>query len=208
MNIIDISWPITPQMTTYKNEALIQFTPSHTIEQHGVAKTLITLDSHTGTHIDAPSHFVKTGKTTTDIDLDAISGPCVVLDLSHVTTAITVADLELYDLEECEIILFKTNNSKKSYDAPFDPAFVSLDASAADYCAQLGLHAIGFDYLGIERNQPTHATHTILFDAQITIIEGLRLAHVAEGEYFFICLPLAVNGLDGAPARAILVEGL
>lgn len=209
MNIIDISWPISPAMTTYKNESQITFMPVKVINRDGVSKTAFTLDTHTGTHIDAPAHFMKDGATIDKVEIESVMGPAMVIDLSSVDGAITDAHLEAYDLDECEIVLIKTKNSNRTADASFDPEYTYLDASAAAYLAEeTDIVAVGFDYLGIERNQPSHETHTILFEAQITIIEGLRLGAVKEGEYFFVCLPLALQGLDGAPARAILVEGL
>lgn len=209
MNIIDISWPISPAMTTYKQETKVQFNTLKTLAIDGSQKTQIILDTHTGTHVDMPAHLIKDGATSEKVELESLFGPCVVVDLSSVDGAITAAHLEEYDFEECDVVLIKTKNSNAFPDAPFNPAFVYLDASAAEFFAEMtDVQAVGFDYLGIERNQPNHETHTMLFNAGITVIEGLRLRTVAEGEYFFVCLPLAVQGLDGAPARAILVEGL
>jgi arylformamidase len=209
MHIIDISWPISGTMTAYKNEKTVAFTPLKKLETDGARKTQITLDTHTGTHVDTPAHFIKDGATSDATDLETLAGPCVVIDLSRISSAITAADLEEYDLEECDILLIKTKNSALATDAPFDVEFVYLDASAATYLAEMtDVQTVGFDYLGIERNQPKHDTHQALFEADITIVEGLRLAAAAEGEYFFVCLPLALKDLDGAPARAILVQGL
>jgi arylformamidase len=208
MKIIDISWPITPTMTAYKNTTAVTFTALHTFEKDGVRKTLMTLDSHTGTHVDAPSHFLAHGKTTEGVPLEQLIGNCVVIDMTFVEEAITADDLEEYDLEGCDIILFKTRNSAHAATEQFNNSFVYLDASAAVYLAELGVHAVGIDYLGIERNNPNHETHRILMEAGIAIIEGLRLADAQEDAYFFVCLPLAVVGLDGAPARAILVSDL
>jgi arylformamidase len=208
MKIVDISWPISPTMTTYKNEGAVQLSPIKTIAQDGVAKTTITLDSHTGTHVDTQAHFIKNGKNSTNLDLESLMGPCVVLDLSHITDVITADDLEAYDLQESDIVLIKTKNSTAPSDAPFNAHFIYLDVSAAQYLAEVEITALGFDYLGIERNQPQHPTHRLLFDADITIVEGLRLANIAEGEYFFVCLPLAIMQIDAVPARAVLIEGL
>jgi arylformamidase len=208
MKIIDISWPITPTMTAYKDTTSVTFTELHTFEKDGVRKTLMTLDSHTGTHVDAPSHFLAQGKTSEAVPLEQLIGNCVVIDMTFVEEAITADDLEEYDLEGCDIILFKTRNSAHAVTAPFNTSFVYLDASAATYLAELGVQAVGIDYLGIERNNPNHETHRILMDAGVAIIEGLRLADAQEDAYFFVCLPLAVVGLDGAPARAILVSDL
>jgi arylformamidase len=208
MHIIDISWPITPQMTAYKNESSVQYTAIRTLEKDNVRKTGITLDSHTGTHVDAPAHFLSNGATSEQIKLDRIIGNCVVIDMTHIQDTITAEDIEEYDLAGCDIILFKTTNSESHPAEKFDAEFICLDASAAMLLAELGIQAVGIDYLGIERNNPNHDVHRILWDANIAIIEGLRLDHVEEDAYFFVCLPLSVVGLDGAPARAILVADL
>ena len=208
MNIIDISWPITQDMTAYKDEKVVQFDAIRTFEKDNVRKTKITLDTHTGTHIDAPSHFLKDGIPTNRIELEQCVGQAIVIDMSHIESLITADDLEEYDLDDCDIVLFKTRNSQLNSTAPFNSNFVYLDESAAQALAEMGINAVGFDYLGIERNQPTHNTHIILLQGGVAVIEGLRLGHVQEGEYFFVCLPLALQGLDGAPARAILVDDL
>jgi arylformamidase len=208
MKIIDISWPITADMTAYKDEKSVQYTTLRTLEKDGVRKTLITLDSQTGTHVDAPAHFVAKGMTTDAFALEKLVGNCVVLDMSSIEESITADDLEDYDLEGVDIVLFKTQNSERSNTESFNKSFVYLDASAAVLLAELGISAVGIDYLGIERNSAQHEVHHILFQAEIAIIEGLRLSHVEEDAYFFVCLPLAVVGLDGAPARAILVDDL
>ena len=81
-----------------------------------------------------------------------------------------------------------------------------MTASGAEHLADLGVKAVGIDYLGIERNQPDHATHTTLLENEVAIIEGLRLEHVEPGVYFLCCFPLAVQGLESAPARAVLMQ--
>jgi arylformamidase len=208
MNIIDISWPITPAMTAYKDQKVVQFNQTHTLEKEGVRKTTITFDSHTGTHVDAPSHFLAQGTSSEAVSLEQLIGNAAVLDMTFVEEAITAQDLEGYELKDYDIVLLKTRNSERTSTEAFDQSFVYLDSSAALYLAEIGVHAVGFDYIGIERNSQTHETHHILFKAGIAIIEGLRLEHVQEDSYFFICLPLAVVGIDGAPARAILVSEL
>lgn len=204
MKVIDISWPISAEMTAYKDRKVVQLDAIKAFEKDGVRESIITIGSHTGTHIDAPSHFLKDGKTIDKIVLEKFIGECSVLDLSDVVDAITADHLSMYEIAPDDIILLKTMNSDYQPTDPFLKDFVYLDASGAQYLADQGVRAVGVDYLGIERNQPEHDTHTLLLQEEIPIIEGLRLAHVQEGYYSFICLPLAVQGIDGAPARAIL----
>lgn len=206
MNIIDISWPISPSMTTYKNSKIIEFMQLKQFENDHVRDSNITMNAHTGTHVDAPSHFTQDGVTIDQISLMSLIGPCRVLDLRAVPDAIMPENLEPYHIQAGERLLFKTKNSLLRSNEPFDSTFVYLHHTAATYLALKKIVCVGIDYLGIERNQPQHNTHTILFDASITIIEGIRLGHVEPGNYDLYCLPLAIQGNEAAPARAILMK--
>lgn len=205
MNILDISWPITTGMTQYKDVKRVAIEtvskPSSNITEH-----LVSLHTHTGTHIDAPLHFIMDGISSDKIPLTHFVGPCRVLDLTHVETCITQQVLSAYTFIEDEIILFKTKNSALAVDASFNYNFVYLDASGAQFLVEQKIKTIGIDYLGIERNQPHHETHTLLLKNNIPIIEGLRLKQVQAGNYILLCLPLDIIGLDAAPARAVLLH--
>ena len=205
MKIYDISWPISNDTTEYKNKKTVAFEQLKDFDKDGVRESKICLGTHTGTHIDAPAHFLKDGKTVDEISLDRLIGRSQVLDLTTVIEKITADDLEKFELHEGEIILLKTANSAQSITDPFQTNFIYLDASGARYLADKKVKAVGIDYLGIERGDPEHTTHTTLMHADIVIIEGLRLSHVQAGEYFFVCLPLDLIGLEAAPARAILM---
>ena len=204
--IIDISWPITPDMTSYKNSKPVTFTELKLFSRDQVRDSAIFMNTHTGTHVDAPSHFCETGKPIESVQLTTLVGPCKVFDMIQCSEKIMVQELEPLAIAQGDIILFKTQNSSLPVTALFDPFFMYLDVSGAQFLADKKIKAVGIDYLGIERNQSNHNTHTILFENNVTIIEGLRLGHVAPGAYFFCCLPLAVHGLEAAPARAILIE--
>ncbi len=206
MKIIDISWPITEKITQYKDRKDVHFTDKRIFEKEQVRSTIITLGSHTGTHIDAPSHFIQDGDTVETFPLEKLIGRCVVIDCTHVKNAITTDDIKSVKLLENAIVLFKTKNSALSPTAPFEYNFIYLDQSAAEYLAQQKVKAVGIDYLGIERNQPGHETHKALLQMGIPIIEGLRLQYVKPGEYELFCLPIAIQGLEAAPARAILLK--
>lgn len=208
MKIIDISWPITTATTGYKDKKLVNITDVKNFNNDGVRETTVTISSHTGTHVDAPSHFLKDGKTIDQIHLDRLIGQAVVLDLTNVTDTITREHLLAHDavINSDDIILLKTANSMTQATGPFTPHFIYLHVSAARYLAEKKIKAVGIDYLGIERSQPNHETHVTLFHHDVVIIEGLRLGHVRPGRYEFYCLPLNVIGVEAAPARAILLE--
>lgn len=206
MKIVDISWPISPSMTAYKDKSVVQFEPQQTYEKHGVRQAIVQLGTHTGTHVDAPGHFLADGITIDKQSLSALVGKCQLIDMTHVKECITVSDLTACCLQPESIVLFKTKNSFSKPNDLFDPSFVFLDSAAAMYLVNKKIKAVGIDYLGIERGDPAHRTHTILMNASVSIVEGLRLVDVQAGSYFFVCLPLCLTGLDGAPARAILIN--
>lgn len=208
MKIFDISWPISTDITAYKDRKTVEFRPIKIFEADGVRESLITFGAHTGTHIDAPSHFQKEGKTIDQLDLSHVIGKCKVFDMSAVTDGITQDHLENLDIQAHDIILFKTSNSANQATDKFTPHFIFLEISGAQYLVQRNVKAVGIDYLGIERGQAGHLTHNLLFKHTIVIIEGLRLGAITQGSYFLCCLPLAMVGLEAAPARAVLIEGI
>ncbi len=208
MKIYDISWPISSATTGYKDKKIINFESTKSFDKDGSRETKITLSSHSGTHVDAPSHFLRDGKTIDQIDFSSIIGACKVFDMTAVSDGITSDHLENLNIQPHDIILFKTINSANQPTDTFTPHFIYLSASGAEYLVERKIRAVGIDYLGIERSQPDHPTHTLLFKHDITIIEGLRLDAVKQGSYFLCCLPLYTIGLEAAPARAVLIEGL
>jgi arylformamidase len=206
MKIYDISWPISQATTEYKNKGTIQLATVKGFDVDGVRDSIITLGTHTGTHVDAPSHFLRDGKSIDMISLDRVMGRAKVIDLMTVHESISGDDLARYEINEGDIILLRTANSALGVNDPFTSHFIYLDASGARYLAEKRIKAVAIDYLGIERGDPEHTTHTTLMKADVVIIEGVRLSHVPAGDYFMICLPLAIIGLEAAPARAILMS--
>lgn len=208
MNIIDISWPITNNMTTYKDKKPITITRTKTFPTDGINESTITFDAHTGTHVDAPAHILPQGHTIDRCAPDALIGPCIVLDATEVTEKITNAHLEKFRDLKNQIVLLKTKNSTLSPTEKFNHNFVYLEKTGAQYLAAQNVKAVGFDYLGIERDQLGHDTYRTLLEKNILIIEGLRLAHVDPGNYTLCCLPLNIVNGDAAPARAVLLQEL
>lgn len=207
MRVIDISWPISKATTGYKDRSIVNIDEVKNFNRDGVRETSIHLSSHTGTHVDAPSHFLKEGKTIDEMPLDRLIGDCVVLDMTVCMERITRDCLMEHadKIVEGGIVLLRTTNSDLTATDKFSPHFVYLEVSGAQYLAEKKVKAVGIDYLGIEHSQPGHPTHENLMHADVTIIEGLRLGHVQAGNYFFVCLPLYSIGLEAAPARAILM---
>src|ERR1700730_7327314 len=193
----DISMTIQPSMQVYKNKdekrpTLVNTSNFMTGRSY---ETRISLDAHTGTHIDAPLHMIENGKTMDSVDLESLVGPARVLDLSHVADGITKADLEPFAIQAGEWLLFKTRNSDSE---EFDFEFIYLKEDAAHYLYGLKVKGVGTDGLGIERAQPNYATHRTLLGAGIHVVEGLRFKDVPAGNYFMVIAPLTIAGIDGA----------
>jgi arylformamidase len=202
--LYDISMTIQPSMQVYKNKEekkpilknVSNFSTGKAYE------TQLTLDAHTGTHIDAPLHMIENGATMDTIDLESLVGPARVLDLTHVADGISQADLEPFAIQPGEWLLFKTQNS---FSEEFNFEFIYLKEDGAHYLQGLQVRGVGTDGLGIERAQPNYATHRTLLGAGIHVVEGLRFKDVPAGNYFMVIAPLKLAGIEAAPARAFLL---
>jgi len=206
MKIHDISMPIHKNMSVYKNreEKRPILTVTRDFNNGSAYESKIEMDLHTGTHIDAPLHMIQDGKTIETLSLEKVITECKVYELTNINdNAIKREYLKGLDINTNDFVLFKTKNS---YDESFNPDFVFLEKTAAQYLKELNVKGVGIDALGIERSQPEHETHKILFEAGIVIIEGLRLKDIQAGTYQLIALPLPIIGAEAAPARVILVE--
>ena len=170
--------------------------------------TRMSLSAHTGTHMDAPRHFVADGQTMESLPLDAVVGPCRVIEIQN-RRVITVDELRRHRLRRGERILFKTRNSTRSWklakQGTFDTSFVYIPAETASALVERGIRTVGVDYLSVGGYQKDIVEcHQILLGAKVWIIEGLDLSKVKPGVFDLVCLPLKIMGSDGAPARAIL----
>lgn len=207
MKIIDISMAIHPEMPVYKGRA--EKRPSHhfdkTIPPDSINESSITMNLHTGTHVDTPLHMMEDGWTMDDFPLEKLITPSLLIDLTHVEDGITREDLEHRGIKKDDFVLLKTQNS---FGLANSPEFVYIKEDAANFLAELGVKGVGIDALGVERDQPGHKTHLALMNAGVVILEGLDLAEAPEGRHTLVLLPLKIKGAEGAPARAVLVEGL
>jgi len=207
MIVHDISMTIKSNMKVYKNKTekrpVLINTRDHDID--GMYESKISMDLHTGTHMDAPLHMIKGGKAIDKMPIEDLITTCRVLDLTHVTDAIEEKDLRDKNIVSGEFILLKTKNSTEK---EFNPKFIYLGSSAANLLMEMNIKGVGTDGLGIERSQTGHITHKILFNNNIHILEGLYLGAVEEGNYTLIALPLKIENADASPIRAVLIEGL
>jgi arylformamidase len=165
----------------------------------------ISLSVHTGTHMDAPLHFIVNGPTIDQMPVDATVGRARVIEIRD-RHSIRREELLDHEISATDRILFKTANSDHSWNGDeFDEDFIFIAQDAAEHLAESGVRCVGVDYLSVGGyKQDAVETHQALLGAGIWVIEGLDLSGVEPGEYDLVCLPLKLVGAEGAPARAIL----
>ncbi len=205
--IIDISVPMHSDMPIWPGSVGLQISRVKRLERGDPANiSRLDCDIHTGTHVDAPLHFIRDGDSTDRIPLDIFCGPAFIAALTQVDT-ITANHLTALSLPKgIKRLLLKTRNSElwKKGEQDFNPNYVALTADAARWVVNQGIQLIGVDYLSVQRYQDSPETHKILLKAKVIIIESLNLADVTSGWYELICLPLKLVGTEGALARAVL----
>jgi arylformamidase len=171
--------------------------------------SLLHFGAHTGTHVDAPAHFIEGALKVESLPLDVLIGEAQVVEVPHDTGSID----ESFVIEHCALgvprVLFKTRNSEfwKADKSEFRCDFSHLELGAAKQLVNDGVRLVGIDYLSVEKfHNEGHPTHLALLSNGVVIVEGLNLSDVPEGHYELICLPLRIRGGkgDGAPARAVL----
>jgi arylformamidase len=165
----------------------------------------VKMGVHTGTHMDAPLHFIENARTIDQMPLDVTIGRVRVIQIGN-PKFIHRDDIEHQSIEANERILFKTANSNRAWNKePFNEDFVFIEQSAAHHLAERGVRLVGVDYLSVGGyKQDAVETHRALLGAGIWVIEGLDLSSIEPGPYEMICLPLRLAGCEGSPARAIL----
>jgi arylformamidase len=204
--IYDVSVPLRLGMPTYAGEPGPELQYLKQIARGDSANvTALSLGSHTGTHVDAPHHFLDGRSTVEEMPLESLVGTAQVVELTE-QRHITAADLEAAGIPAASRrLLLKTPNSAFWDHDDFHTDFVGLTGDAALWLVDHGFFLIGIDYLSIEQfRSPTHEVHKTLLEAGVIILEGLDLRHVPPGAYTLVCAPLKVVGADGAPARVFL----
>ncbi|NCO65877.1 MAG: cyclase [Candidatus Aquicultor secundus] len=204
--LYDVSVSIRPKMPTWPGDPGFERSIVHAIAE-GASSDVSTLrmGSHTGTHVDAPAHFLPGGATVDQLALDVLVGPTTVFELS-VENEITGADLEPLNLEECERALFKTRNSRLWERDEFTTDFVYFTSEAARLLVEKGVRLVGIDYLSVAEYKHGTDVHRIFLQHGVVIVEGLDLSKIEAGAYQVMCLPLKVLGAEGAPARVLLAK--
>jgi arylformamidase len=202
--MIDITVPIHDGMVTYEGDPSVTVRRRLSIAGGDPANVSeVRLGSHTGTHIDAPAHFLDGAPTLDGVPLAALVGPAIVAETP--AAMIGAGDCETLVPVDAERVIFKTRNSVLWRRPDFAREYVALDLAAARWLVDRGVRLVGIDYLSIEAFGATgHPVHKTLLGAGVVVLEGLDLSAVGPGHYELICLPLRLAGGDGAPCRALL----
>jgi arylformamidase len=210
MKIYDITVPISENVPIYEGDPKVKIDVTAAIENGDAANvTQLCFGAHTGTHADAPNHFIDGTRKVHELDLEKLIGDCRVVEIEENAAAIEARHVA--NLENVERVLFKTRNSG-FWDEPekgFRKDFTYITPEAARVLVEKNVKLVGIDYLSVEKFGSTDfATHLALLEKEIVIIEGLDLRSVPAGVYELICLPLKIISPtgDGAPARTILRE--
>ena len=208
--IIDISFPIDEHIAIYPSNPGFEVRRVQDMDNgDGANVSAISMGSHTGTHVDVPSHFIHGGETLDQIPLEKMCGRAKVIDATGIDD-ITAEFLKKIEICKDDILLFRTDNSNNwSCDRILDD-YITLAYDAAEYLVDRGVKLVGIDYLTIERPRSKRiegkSVHETLLGNGILICEALNIAGVCGGEYEFFCIPLCIKGLDGCPVRCVLRE--
>ena len=206
--IIDLSPTVSPDLPVWPGDPAVRITRVASLDAgDGFNLSELALSAHTGTHVDAPAHYLPDGAGVDALPLDALAGPALVVETGDANgiTADLLASLPIP--AGTERLLFRTRNSLRRLlaSSEFHTDFVAVTSDGADWLVKRGVRLVGIDYFSIAPWDDLVPTHQTLLRAGVVIVEGLNLADVSPGTYEFVCLPLKLKDADGAPARAILI---
>ena len=211
MKIFDITLTITPDLATWPGDPTPEYIQLSDVTKGDLSNvTDLRIGSHTGTHVDAPSHLFPQSVTVDQLPIDRLIGAAWVCAVPDHIRRIDSAFLEGADIPyETSRLILRTANSRFWRDAPssFSRDFVSVTPDGASWMVDRGLLLVGIDYLSIDSYDSVDLpAHRILLSSDVLVVEGLDLSEVEPGNYYLLCLPLKLSGGDGAPARVLLLE--
>lgn len=208
MTTYDVTVPVRPGIVVYPGDPAYHVSRVSSITDGAPANlSAISCTAHTGTHVDAPVHFLPGGGGVETLSLDAMIGPASVVDARGVEGHIDVEALRGLDLPDgAKRVLFRTRNSALWRARLFAADYIALTEDAANELVARGVRLVGIDYLSVAPYDDPAPTHVALLRAGVVILEGLDLSAVEPGAYALTCLPLLLEGLDGAPARVLLSD--
>jgi arylformamidase len=206
---IDVTATLDPTRTpVYEGDAPMQFGFLKDMRKgDNLTLSVYSMGAHSGTHIDAPMHFVLNGAPIDQVALDPLIGAARVVDIPDSVRAIDSGELSRHDWKGAQRLLFRSRSTLRGWmdSSQFHRDFAYIAPDAAQLLADGGVLLVGVDYISAEQfGAPAPRTHQILLGRGIPIVEGLDLRPVQAGDYNLIVLPLKVRGHEGAPARAIL----
>jgi arylformamidase len=201
LKIHDLTRPITQDMQVYPGDPPPKFESRATIKDNKVNVTKITLGSHTGTHVDAPWHFLQEGNSIDMEPLHKFIGEAVIIDAPG-RNSISANYFRGNDIRSNDIVLINTGTGHRHND------FAYIDVSAAEWMVEPGVKCVGIDTASVEEYGRNDApVHKMLLAGKIGVIENLaNLKQFAGSRMFFVCLPLRLKGIDGSPVRAVLFD--
>jgi arylformamidase len=210
MEFFDISLTIKNGMVVWPGDPQVKLERVSKIEEGAQANVShLEMSVHTGTHLDAPHHFVHGAKTIETLPLDVLIGPVQVVQLADDVDLITAGIIQNAGIAAGTTrVLFKTRNSAYWLKPvqTFEKDFVAVSSDGARALVSMGIGLVGIDYLSIAPFSDGVPTHQILLQNGMVVLEGVNLSGVPAGNYSLICLPQKLGGSDGAPARAILTR--
>lgn len=210
MKIFDVTVPITNSMPIWPGDPKIDNQLVASIKIGDEANvTGISMSAHTGTHIDAPRHFIEHGDAIENLDLNTLLGEVEVIEIDSSLTLIDESDLLAVKQKDWKPrILLKTRNSSLRLfeNTSFYKDFAALTSDAAEYLVNQGVKLVGIDYLSIAPFENGVDTHVVLLKNNVIVIEGLNLCDISAGIYDLVALPILLENADGAPARVLLIQ--
>ena len=210
MEIIDISLTVRSGMVVWPGDPQVKLERVSKIEDGAHANvSSLQMSVHTGTHLDAPFHFVAGAKTIETLPLNVLIGPVQVVELADDVDLITAEVISDAGIEAGTTrVLFKTRNSAYWLKPvqTFEKDFVAVSPDGAQALVSMGIRLVGIDYLSIAPFDDGVPTHQVLLRNEMVVLEGVNLNGVPAGNYSLICLPPKLGGSDGSPARALLLK--
>jgi arylformamidase len=208
VDLIDISVSLSKDLPIWPDSPGFDLKPLQRIRRGADANiSELQCDVHTGTHIDAPLHFVQDGSAVDNISLESTIGPATVKKVPEGVKTVTSKTLEALNIsDDVTRLLLRTSNSSlwEEDHSEFRSDYTALAPDAANWIVDNDIRCIGVDYLSVQHYDDGPETHQILLEDEVIIIEGLNLSGVTEGKYELLCMPLKVAGAEGAPARVAL----
>jgi arylformamidase len=210
MPIFDVTVPISNELPTWPGDPGVELSDWRRLANGDAANvSMLNLGAHTGTHVDAPAHFIEGAAKIESLPLEVLIGEAQVVEVPEDLRAIDEQFVLSHHTSGTSRIIFKTRNSAfwNESKPEFHTDFTYLDLKAAEELVQRGIKLVGIDYLSIEKfNSAKHETHLALLSHGVVILEGLNLSQISAGKYELICLPLRLRSSlgDGSPARAVL----